>query len=95
MDTHLRCTGGVKRERIARTYTIPAAVSACLKHRSLKRQGVTNTETEGADLSRSDMDKWPGRFGGGGRTSFSSVLTPIAADVVVGCKATQAPAKKG
>jgi hypothetical protein len=75
MDTHLRCTGGVKRERIARIYTIPAAVSTCLDYRSLKRQGVANTEADGADLSRSDMDRRPGRFCGEGTTSFSSMLT--------------------
>ena len=93
INTYLRCTGGARRERIARRYAIPVAASARLiDHQRIimYRQGPTNHENNGVNLNRSGVYRSPGRFGGEAAVGFSSTLALMVADVVVDCRATSA-----
>ena len=88
MDTYLRCTRGVKRERIARRYTAPVAVSAYLNRQSIVHQGMANHQNSDANLNRFGMYEKFVRFGGRATTgvrsgTVSSALGPMAAGVVV------------
>jgi len=78
----------VRRERIARRYTIPTTVSACLNRQPVKMWRIA--EINGANLNRSGTDEEPVRFCGEatvglGLGGFSSTLAPMMVDAVVGC----------
>ena len=85
IDPYLRCTGGVRRERIAKRYTIPTTASADLDHQFTINVGPI-TKTDGANLNCPGTDKRPAHFGGEATVSLgsgnvSSALATMAADV--------------